>query len=652
MALPNITLDDRTFDQLFAFMRKQIDTAEWTDHNPSDPGIVLLELLCWIGEMILYRADRVPDAHLEKFANLIVEPPELVTVPVTFTATLDGTRKSLTVPVGTRLATVFEPDSKTGRARRFIFETIEPATFVAPQNPPPTWTQGVTITAREYLVVDNEELGVSDGTANQTFPLRPIRTDLGLPLDHPAPVLLDFVNSAKARGSIAFSNSKPAAASTITVNGVVWTFVTANPVGNEIEIGVTLSATLTNTAAALNASTNPLLTVATYGTSGGTTLTITYDIIGPAGNGFTLAASPDSNGTVSCATLTGGYDPNPQVTVGGKAWELKQFLLTEQSPFNPAKPDDTNHLMVEPASNRIRFGDNRFGTIPASGVDIVCTRYQLLQGPDALIPAKSLKHLLDLVCNLGATEKIEWENGAAEGGGFFFRPEERLLEGLKRFRRPHRLITGSDFEQVMRIDFNEFQELSKAPERVLRTIALMNRRPQAPQQLAPGNVTLVVLAVKPDVNLDDALTDPALAGAQKEKLVTLVPELVEKIKRFLDKRRLITTRIHLQAPTLTSFSINTQVAVARERNTDEMTALIKGQLRKFLGVIHGDFDGKGWPLGGSVYRSKLFRLIEEIDGVDHVEILTLAPADALGDIPVGPIALPALDGLSVSVVRV
>jgi hypothetical protein len=39
MALPNITLDDRTFEQLFAFMRKQIDTVEWTDHNPSDPGI-------------------------------------------------------------------------------------------------------------------------------------------------------------------------------------------------------------------------------------------------------------------------------------------------------------------------------------------------------------------------------------------------------------------------------------------------------------------------------------------------------------------------------------------------------------------------------------------------------------------------------------
>ena len=42
----------------------------------SDPGIVLLDLLCWIGEMILYRANRVPDSHVAKFADLIIDPPE------------------------------------------------------------------------------------------------------------------------------------------------------------------------------------------------------------------------------------------------------------------------------------------------------------------------------------------------------------------------------------------------------------------------------------------------------------------------------------------------------------------------------------------------------------------------------------------------
>ena len=94
MALPTLQLDDRTFDQLFAFLRKQIDTTEWVDRNYSDPGIALLDLLCWMGEMILLRADRIPPAHVERFASLLLDPPEPVTIPLTLTATLDAARVS------------------------------------------------------------------------------------------------------------------------------------------------------------------------------------------------------------------------------------------------------------------------------------------------------------------------------------------------------------------------------------------------------------------------------------------------------------------------------------------------------------------------------------------------------------------------------
>lgn len=108
-----------------------------------------------------------------------------------------------------------------------------------------------------------------------------------------------------AAGSIVFS-AQPGAGSTITINGVVWTFVSAAPAGNEIEIGATLAATVGNAATALNGSADPSVAAATYGTSGGTTLTVTHDTPGPGGNAFTLAASLTSNGTVSAPTLRGG----------------------------------------------------------------------------------------------------------------------------------------------------------------------------------------------------------------------------------------------------------------------------------------------------------------------------------------------------------
>lgn len=108
-----------------------------------------------------------------------------------------------------------------------------------------------------------------------------------------------------ATGQIVFG-SQPGVNSTITINATVFTFVSGAPSGNQIQIGANLAATLTAIVTALNGSSVPAVSAATYGQTGGTTLTIVYDTAGPAGNAYTLAASASSNGTVSGATLTGG----------------------------------------------------------------------------------------------------------------------------------------------------------------------------------------------------------------------------------------------------------------------------------------------------------------------------------------------------------
>lgn len=44
---------------------------EWTDHNPSDPGIALLELAAWLTETVLYRSTRVDDRSRRALLGLI-----------------------------------------------------------------------------------------------------------------------------------------------------------------------------------------------------------------------------------------------------------------------------------------------------------------------------------------------------------------------------------------------------------------------------------------------------------------------------------------------------------------------------------------------------------------------------------------------------
>jgi len=71
ITLPN--LDDRTYADLVEEARGLIPNyaPEWTNHNPSDPGITLVELFAYLTEMLIYRLNRVTDANMCAFLQLI-----------------------------------------------------------------------------------------------------------------------------------------------------------------------------------------------------------------------------------------------------------------------------------------------------------------------------------------------------------------------------------------------------------------------------------------------------------------------------------------------------------------------------------------------------------------------------------------------------
>jgi hypothetical protein len=73
MPIPLPELDDRPYPELVAEARALIPTLypAWTNHNPTDPGIALVELLAWLTEMVLYRLDQVPEANYWAFLKLL-----------------------------------------------------------------------------------------------------------------------------------------------------------------------------------------------------------------------------------------------------------------------------------------------------------------------------------------------------------------------------------------------------------------------------------------------------------------------------------------------------------------------------------------------------------------------------------------------------
>jgi len=167
--LPSLNLDDLDYQRIVDILRAHLAGDVWSDHNPSDPGIALMELLSWLGEMDLYRMNRVPSSHREKFLKLLGEPPVPVTSAVTIR--LSPSRAvAVTLPPGMRVAS----DYRAGR--RSVFESYQPVTL------PPGALQTGSVRMRAIRDLGETVLGTSNGAPNQTFSLPD------------GPVLLDFAS--------------------------------------------------------------------------------------------------------------------------------------------------------------------------------------------------------------------------------------------------------------------------------------------------------------------------------------------------------------------------------------------------------------------------------------------------------------------------
>lgn len=112
MALTLPSLDDRTYADLVDEARALVPALApaWTNHNPSDPGITLVELFAWLAEMLIYRVDQVPDAHVRTFLTLLNGPEWMPS------ASLDEDVRATVVDLRTRWRAV-TPDDWEGLAR-------------------------------------------------------------------------------------------------------------------------------------------------------------------------------------------------------------------------------------------------------------------------------------------------------------------------------------------------------------------------------------------------------------------------------------------------------------------------------------------------------------------------------------------------------
>ncbi len=180
-------------------------------------------------------------------------------------------------------------------------------------------------------------------------------------------LLGDAITSAvKATGTITFALN-PSDGDTITLNGTVWTFVSGAPVGNETQIQATATQTVDQLVLDLNGSADVEIAKCTYSRPTGTQqLLIEYDVAGPAGNGFTIAASAAA---VSGSTLEGGgyehvfasgADDLPSYTIEVGHVQVPAFFVHAGVKLNSIALEFARSGAAAATVNAIAQGESRF----------------------------------------------------------------------------------------------------------------------------------------------------------------------------------------------------------------------------------------------------------------------------------------------------
>ena len=159
--IPVPNLDDRDWQAIRDAMVARIPELcpEWTDHNPSDPGIALVEVFAVALEELLFRLNRVLPKHMREYLNMIgvtLTPASVARTDVVFTLS-EPQSFDIVIKRGFEVSTA----GSSGIAP-VVFTTDED--LVIPAGEP-----SGSVSVSNASQIAEEVLGSSDGSRDQRF---------------------------------------------------------------------------------------------------------------------------------------------------------------------------------------------------------------------------------------------------------------------------------------------------------------------------------------------------------------------------------------------------------------------------------------------------------------------------------------------------
>jgi len=668
-------IDPRTFQDLVDEAKRRIPLycPEWTDHNVSDPGVMLIELFAWMVDILLYRLNEVPERDFLKFLDLIGARPRPA-VPATaeltfwFTAPSTGTREIrrgievATRQTETRPAVLFTTDApltvREPNLRYFILERHLHSTTGAThsyEDLSDRMLRGEPLRAEVFQPAPQEDdafyLGFADNMESHVIRLNLYCDTLrGSNINQDDPPLVweywdgqSWMDLQPDPDVLALLRQQEPECEELghrldntrglLRDGRVLLILPRTCATRELRIeDRALTACWVRCRARRHGEArfydrSPMIQAVRAETLGGSVdashaFEITGEVLGRSdgnpGQSFALMYPP---------VLPSRNDPSwpEHVQLMQPDGTLDQW--TEVETFAASRPTDS-HYVLDKLSGEVRFGprivapsgeEQQYGRVPPKGQLVRFSRYRSgggsigNVGQGTLVVPKSASDLpyVKWVANLRP----------AAGGRDRETLESYRLRGPQLVRTREVAVTRADFESHAR----------EASPRVGRV------RCVAPSgAVAPGHVR--VLLVPAVSQVDRPLTPEDLD----------IPEQVRRsVYAYLRERAPLTTELVVAPPDYRWVSVRARLMIkarpglddtARERRRRKAVVRAAQQLYQFIHPVCGGADGQGWPFGTSLTLGDVYPLLQldpDIEYVDEVRFRAVSPGPE-GTWSIGP----------------
>ncbi len=630
MPLPDIQLDDRSFDDLVAELRRRIPayTPEWTDHNDSDPGIAMIQLFAWLEETALWRLNRAPDKSFVKFLELVglgLKTPTPAIAELTFKLSSKDLQDAVLIPQGTQVSM-----SSSDGGAPVVFETDDNLFAYG----------GALAVVQTFDSAQYQLQTESNRLASGSFyPLSPdpqrnsalyLGFDRAFPNgQHRLTIHAGGSTAAPVQGGATISANPPVVA--------YWEYSTGLNTWSRLTVDRDETQNLARTGAVLFEAPTDMVATAVGLSQKPPLFWIRFRVDQVLGRGY---ERPPQIEDVLLNTIgaTNAVTESNELLGASTGLPNQTFKLTN-APVLPKDPaisgviavdegdgfevwsevsdllsygrDDQVYLLNY-STGTVTFGDGEHGKIPrwlsddgsnnesADVPNVMALNYRWgggargNSGPNTITTLESSVPYVDSVTNLRPSLGGE--------------DEETLDEARTRVPRSlqtqSRAVTASDFEYLATQTPGAHIRRAKALSLYNPNFNLQQSAGAGAQSMrvpVPGAITVLIVP--------DSIVQPPMPSSDTLSLVS----------GWLDKHRLIGTELYVDKPVFRKVEVEARVTVDPTASLGKVTLDLQNRLLAFFNPLTGGPQKDGWQFGGSVSFSETYRQILITPGVLRID---------------------------------